>query len=183
MDLDDAYSAKDALCGQILNSVRDAMAKYGYTIINVLVTDLTPDRAVLNAMNAINEARRHREAAIEQGEAQKALTVKAAEASAQAQELQGIGIAKMRKAMADGFKTSIESMSHGGLGASDAMHMMVTMQYLDTLKSFADNPSTSSIMVPHGVGAVKDIEASVRDGFLQSQAMLRTQAPQQSVMR
>lgn len=184
MDLDDAYSAKDSLCGQILNSVRDAMSKYGYTIINVLVTDLSPEASVLQAMNAINAARRHREAAIEQGEAQKALTVKAAEASARAQELSGVGLANMRKAMADGFKDSMASMSHGGLGAPDAMHMMITTQYLDTLKSFADNPTTSAIMVPHGPGAVKDIEAQVRDGFLVSQSMTRgAGVPQQSVMR
>jgi len=171
MDLDDAYSNKDTLCSEILKSVKDAMHPYGYSITNVLVTDLSPDKALLQAMNAQLAARRQREAAIEQGEAQKVLQVKAAEADAEAKFLAGQGMARMRTAIADGFKDSMKSMSDGGLDPREAMHMMITTQYLDTLKDFANNPNHSSIMVPHGPGAVKDIEAQVRDGFISASAM------------
>eukprot|EP00429_Kryptoperidinium_foliaceum_P084217 CAMPEP_0176232144 /NCGR_PEP_ID=MMETSP0121_2-20121125/25161_1 /TAXON_ID=160619 /ORGANISM="Kryptoperidinium foliaceum, Strain CCMP 1326" /LENGTH=314 /DNA_ID=CAMNT_0017571505 /DNA_START=57 /DNA_END=1001 /DNA_ORIENTATION=+ len=166
LDLDDAYSNKDTLCCDILQFVKDAMDTYGYAVINVLVTDLAPERSVLQAMNAINAARRQREAAIEQGEAQKVLQVKAAEADAEAKHLSGVGMARMRVAMAQGFKDSMAQISEGGLSPQEAMHMMITTQYLDTLKDFASNPSHSAIMVPHGPGAVKDLEQQVRDGFI-----------------
>eukprot|EP00443_Scrippsiella_acuminata_P048428 CAMPEP_0115195906 /NCGR_PEP_ID=MMETSP0270-20121206/14818_1 /TAXON_ID=71861 /ORGANISM="Scrippsiella trochoidea, Strain CCMP3099" /LENGTH=317 /DNA_ID=CAMNT_0002609235 /DNA_START=75 /DNA_END=1028 /DNA_ORIENTATION=- len=171
MELDAAFQNKDTLRHDILSSVRDAMHQFGYLITNVLVTDLSPDRALLQAMNAQLAARRQREAAIEQGEAQKVLQVKAAEADADAKFLSGQGMARMRTAIADGFKDSMASMSDGGLSPQEAMHMMITTQYLDTLKDFANNPNHSSIMVPHGPGAVKDIEAQVRDGFISASAM------------
>jgi len=165
LDLDGAYANKDTLSAEILASVRESMARYGYIIQNVLITDLTPERSVLQAMNQINAAKRQREAATEQAEAQKILQVKAAEADAEAKYLSGLGVARMRKAMADGTKESMESMSQGGLTPHDAMHMMVTTQYLDTLKDFATNPKGASIMVPTGPGAVGEIQAQVRSGF------------------
>jgi len=171
LELDAAYSNKDSLCNAILASVKAAMQPYGYLITNVLVTDLSPDKALLQAMNAQLAARRQREAAIEQGEAKKVLQVKAAEADAEAKFLAGQGMARMRTAIAQGFKDSMISMSDGGLDPQQAMHMMVTTQYLDTLKDFANNPNHSAIMVPHGPGAVKDIEAQVRDGFISASAL------------
>merc|ERR1719203_540319 len=142
------------------------MAPYGYSILNVLITDLSPEQKVLAAMNEINAARRQREAAVERAEAEKLLQVKAAEADAEAKHLSGVGVARMRKAIADGFKDSMESMTiEGGLSPQEAVHMMVTTQYLDTLKDFANNPSSSSIMVPHGPGFSKHLEDQVRDGF------------------
>lgn len=179
MDLDEAYANKDSLCQSILLSVSTMMSQHGFNIINVLVTDLAPDPSVLSAMNEINAARRQREAAVEQGEAQKLLQVKSAEADAEAKHLSGVGVARMRKAIAEGFRDSMTSMSGGGLSPQEAMHMMVTTQYLDTLKDFAQNPSQSSIMVPHGPGTVKDIEAQVRDGFVASNALSRP--PQQAM--
>lgn len=179
LDLDEAYSNKDTLCAEILNSVKDSMHEFGYSIINVLVTDLSPDREVLKAMNAINAARRQRYAAIEQGEAQKVLQVKAAEADAEAKHLSGVGIARMRVAMANGFKESMESMAHGGLSAQEAMHMMITTQYLDTLKDFATNPNHSAIMVPNMPGSAKDFESQVRDGFITASSLSAKPGQQQ----
>jgi len=171
MSLDEAYENKDTLCSSILHSVSGMMAPYGYTILNVLITDLAPEQKVMQAMNEINAARRHREAAVERGEAEKLLQVKAAEADAEAKHLSGLGVARMRKAIADGFKDSMESMGEGGLSPQEAVHMMVTTQYLDTLKDFANNPSSTSVMVPHGPGFSKNLEDQVRDGFLGANAL------------
>jgi len=180
MDLDDAYSNKDTLCHQILAELQRSMAPYGHHILNALVTDLSPDPAVLQAMNAINAAKRHRMAASEQAEAQKVLLVKAAEADAESKYLAGTGIARMRRAMAEGVKESMQQMIAAGLSPQDAMHLMVTTQYIDTLKDFAANPNSSAIMVPSGPGAARDVEAQVRDGFITANALAR---PSQHAMR
>ena len=47
------------------------MASYGYIIIKTLITDIDPNAKVKEAMNHINAAKRDREAAIEEGEAEK----------------------------------------------------------------------------------------------------------------
>merc|ERR1712050_442352 len=88
---------------------------------------------------------------------------------AEAKRLAGVGMAQMRAAMAQGFKDSMMFMQESGMSSKESMHMMVMTQYLDTLKEFANGKS--SIMVPHGPSAVKDMEAQIRDGFLTSQAM------------
>lgn len=184
MELDQAYANKDTLCSQVLNGLSKSMAPHGYYIKNALVTDLSPDPLVLQAMNAINASKRQRMAATEQAEAQKVLLVKAAEADAEAKFLAGKGIANMRKAMADGVRESMESMTAAGLTPHDAMHMMVTTQYIDTLKDFAQNPNSSAIMVPSGPGAARDLEAQIRDGFITANNLssASSRAPKQLTM-
>jgi len=49
-----------------------------------------------------------------------------------------MGTAKMRHAITDGFRGSIESMKEScGLEPHDVVHMMLVTQYLDVLKEFA----------------------------------------------
>merc|ERR1712238_127601 len=115
MDLDEAFSAKDHMVLNILSSVKRSMSPHGYNIINVLITDLRPEHSVLQAMNEINAARRQRDAAADRGEADKILKIKAAEADAEAKYQSGLGIARMRKAVADGFKDSMTSISEAGI--------------------------------------------------------------------
>lgn len=169
MDLDEAYSAKEKMVGEILGELKAAMSGYGYDIVNVLITDLRPERSVMDAMNEINASRRRREAAIEKGEADKILQIKAAEADAEAKYQSGLGIARMRKAITEGFSESIKEMTSVGMETAPAMHMMMVTQYLDTLKEFSS--SKSSIMIPHGPGAIHDIETQVRNGFMSASAM------------
>lgn len=166
MTLDESYEAKEKMVNEILASVRDAMGKYGYDIINVLITDIRPERSVMDAMNEINASRRQREAAFERGEAEKLLKIKASEADAEAKRLAGVGMANMRAAMAQGFQDSMKFMKDSGMSEKEAMHMMIMTQYLDTLKEFAG--SHGSIVVPHGPSAVGDLQGQIRDGFLQA---------------
>lgn len=172
MTLDESYAAKEKMVEEILPSVREAMGRYGYDILNVLITDIQPERSVLDAMNEINASRRQREAAFEKGEADKLLKIKASEADAEAKRLAGVGMANMRAAMAQGFQDSMKFMKESGMSEKEAMHMMIMTQYLDTLKEFAS--SHGSIVVPHGPSAVKDLEHQIREGFLSA-------APQQQM--
>jgi hypothetical protein len=109
------------------------MQPYGYNIVNVLITDLEPERSVVDAMNAINAARRNREASVEKAEADKVLAIKAAEADAEAKYLSGAGIAKMRTAITQGFKNSIDDMSECGMNVKDTVHLMLVTQYVALL--------------------------------------------------
>lgn len=180
LDLDEAYAAQEKMVGNILESVRGSMLPFGYDVLNVLITDLRPEASVLKAMNDINASKRQREAALQKGEADKILKLKASEADAESKHLAGIGMAKMRTALAQGFKESIQMMEEGGLKPPEAMHMMMMTQYIDTMKEFANN-SHASIMVPSGPGAVKDLEAQIRDGFLTSKALSETLVPKKNV--
>merc|ERR1712203_416257 len=109
-DLDEAYAAKEKMNAEILKAVKEAMGNFGYDVVKVLITDLLPERSVLTAMNEINAARRLRDAAYERGEADKVLKIKSSEADAESKRLQGVGMAQMRAAIAQGFKDSMVFM-------------------------------------------------------------------------
>lgn len=148
LNLDDAYENKDALRGKILDKIKPQMTDVGYMIRDVMITDLHPDRMVLASMNQINASVRQRQASVEQGEAQKVLLVKKAEAEAESKALSGQGLSRMRIEIAKGFKQSMDAMKDGGLDAKESMNMMITTQYVDMLKDFAVNPNKTAIMVP-----------------------------------
>merc|ERR1712164_72084 len=80
---------------------------FGYLIVNALVTDMTPDSRVRAAMNEINASKRLKEASAEKADGDKVLVVKSAEAEAESKYLSGVGVARQRKAIVDGLKSSI----------------------------------------------------------------------------
>ena len=80
--LDEAYESKEAVANAVKSALQAEMKRYGYEIVNALVTDLQPAQEVLAAMNQIESQRRMRMAAQEKAEADKILIVKAAEADA-----------------------------------------------------------------------------------------------------
>ena len=136
MTLDHSYEAKEHIVEVLKEAVGKGMAKFGYHIDSVLVTDLRPEESVMHAMNEINAARRMREAAMDKAEAEKILAVKAGEADAETKYLSGVGVARMRTAITDGFRESITGMSDScGLKASEVVNMMLVTQYLDVLKA------------------------------------------------
>ena len=194
LSLDEAFEAKEELVKAILLTVRSKMRRFGYHIHNVLITDLCPEESVMKAMNEINAARRMREAALDKAEAEKIIAVKAGEADAETKYLSGVGVARMRNAITDGFKDSVLTMQQNcGLNPDQVVHMMLVTQCefylhhksippdhglthllsltdLDTLKEFAAS-GKSSVVVPHGLGAMSDMQAAVRDGFAQQQML------------
>ena len=83
----------------------------------------------MRAMNEINSARRLREAALDKAEAEKIIAVKAGEADAETKYLSGVGVARMRNAITDGFKDSVLTMKEKcGLEAGEVVHMMLVTQ-------------------------------------------------------
>jgi len=165
MDLDKAFEAKDEIINNILEELQESMAVFGYTITQVLITDLSPEASVQQAMNQVNIERRNLDAARARAESIKILKIKQAEADAQTTKLSGVGLAKMRREMADGFKESVAKFTASGVSPDKAMHMMLTSQYLDTLKVFAAS-GRSSVLVPSDASGGKGIEGQVRDAML-----------------
>lgn len=53
--LDEAYESKEAVALAVKAALSLEMQRYGYEIVNALVTDLQPDSNVLNAMNQVRE--------------------------------------------------------------------------------------------------------------------------------
>jgi len=163
LTLDQAFEAKDEIAVAVKQQLADIMDDFGYLIIKTLVIDIDPDGAVKASMNRINAAERLKEAAELEADADKIRLVKAAEADAESKHLQGIGIAKQRKAIADGLAESAELVQGNvdGMSTETVMALLLMTQYFDTLQTMADKSDTRTIFLPHSPGGMKDIYGQV----------------------
>ncbi|GAB2289578.1 HIR complex subunit [Dionaea muscipula] len=169
LNLDDVFEQKNDIAKAVEEELEKAMSAYGYQIEQTLIVDIEPDDRVKRAMNEINAAARLRVAANEKAEAEKILQVKKAEGEAEAKHLSGIGIARQRQAIVDGLRDSVLGFSSNvpGTSAKDVMDMVLVTQYFDTMKEIGASSKSSSVFIPHGPGAVRDVAAQIRDGLLQ----------------
>jgi len=167
--LDQAYAAKTDIAHAVKDALQKEMSEYGYEIVNALVTDISPDMKVQNAMNEINAAKRMRLAAIEKAEANKIMKVKDAEADAESKYLSGVGVSRQRKAIINGLKESVNEFQGGvaGTTASDVMQLVMMTQYLDTIKDSTAH-GNSTLFIPGNPGGLNDMQTQVRQGLLES---------------
>ena len=168
LKLDDVFEKKDEIADAVRVELAEVMDKFGYGILKSLVTDIDPDANVKAAMNEINSATRMRVAAIEKGEADRILKVKAAEADAQSKALQGKGIADQRREIVNGLRESVDGFQKSipGTSASDVMSLILMTQYFDTLKELGAGSNSSTIMIPHSPGALSELGSQIRNAII-----------------
>jgi len=121
-------------------------------------------------MNEINKQKRLRDAAVMAAEAEKVRVVKAAEASADASQLQGEGIARQRRAIVDGLRDSITHGTNGTLSTDQISELLLITQYFETLRDIAANSKAQTVFLPHSASAVADVASQVRNGIMQAGA-------------
>lgn len=98
------------------------------------------------------------------------MQIKRAEGEAEAKYLSGLGIARQRQAIVDGLRDTVLAFSENvpGTTSKDVMDMVLVTQYFDTMKEIGASSKSSSVFIPHGPGAVKDIATQIREGLLQT---------------
>ncbi|KAL8150188.1 hypothetical protein V2J09_019996 [Rumex salicifolius] len=173
--LDDTFEQKNDIAKAVEDELEKAMSNYGYEIVQTLIVDIEPDVHVKRAMNEINAAARMRVAANEKAEAEKILQIKKAEGEAESKYLSGLGIARQRQAIVDGLRESVINFSSNvpGTTAKDVMDMVLVTQYFDTMREIGSSSKATSVFIPHGPGAVKDVASQIRDGLLQGNTSLQ----------
>jgi len=179
----------------VKNQLSSLMSEFGYQIMDVLVTDLEPDRQVKAAMNQINgnappllvvfgslklycaAQQRLRESAAYKAEADKILQVKSAEADAESKYLSGLGVARQRKAVVDGLKESVTEFTTNvpGTTAEDVMDLLLVTQYFDTIKDLGKSTGTAAntLFLPHGPQAVSKLRAELDKEFMVNLSQMR----------
>jgi regulator of protease activity HflC (stomatin/prohibitin superfamily) len=167
MDLDEAYADADTIAKHIQDTLQKQMADYGYEIIKALITNIEPDQRVKDAMNNINAARRNQEAATAQGEGNKTLQIKKAEAESESMRLHGEGVAAERKAIAHGLRDSLALIAgETGFDAREAMGLVALTQYMDTIRSVGEHGNMTTLLLPHSPASVGSLMDQVREGML-----------------
>eukprot|EP01041_Mallomonas_annulata_P007258 gene7258-14801_t len=166
MNLDHAFESKDDISSSLKQHLEEVMSGYGFTILQALVTEMVPDKRVRDAMNEINASKRLKEAAAQRAEGEKVVKVKRAEAEAEAMYLSGVGVARQRKAIMDGFRDNLKEFTStvGGTDRKEILDLLVLNQYFDTLQEVGSNPSTRCVFLP------KD-DQPTRSGMMQAHAI------------
>merc|ERR1712183_144287 len=103
-------------------------------------------------------------------EAEKIKVVKAAEAAADAAQLQGEGIARQRRAIIDGLRESITHGTAESLSTEKISELLLITQYFETLRDVAASSKAQTVFLPHSAGAVADVASQIRNGILQAGA-------------
>jgi len=171
LELDSVFEAKEDLALTVKSALTETMTKYGFQILQVLITDLDPDQRVKNAMNEINSSKRLKFAVAERAEGDKILKVKSAEAEAEAKYLSGVGVAKQRKAIVDGLKTSIVDFTGGikGTTSKDTLDLLLLTQYFDTIKDVGTSSNCRTTFIPTS----KSVSDEMRNSLLQADAVTK----------
>jgi len=170
MTLDEAFEKKDDISDACQKELHKHMLMYGFEIHKALVTELQPDADVAHSMNEINKQKRLRDAALMAAEAEKIKIVKQAEAAADAQHLQGQGIARQRAAIIEGLKDSITQGTGQTLTSDKVSELLLITQYFETLRDIGAQSKAQTVFVPAGVGGVSDVASQIRNGVLQAAA-------------
>ena len=170
MLLDEVFESKDQIASQVKESLCKTMGEFGFFIHQALVTDISPNQKVRDAMNEINASRRLRMAATERAEAEKILSVKQAEAEAESKYLQGQGIARQRKAIVDGLRDSVGDFTESihGMSAKDVLELVLLTQYFDTVKDIGCSGKVKTVFVSNSDVGGND---GLRNMLLQSQSV------------
>ncbi len=157
MRLDDVFERKDDIANAVKKELNDAMTRYGYDIINTLITDIDPDIQVKNAMNRINASDREKTAAEFEAEATRIKIVAKARAEAESKRLQGQGIADQRREIARGLEESVNVLNNVGINSQEASALIVVTQHYDTLQSIGETTNSNLILLPNSPQAGSDM--------------------------
>jgi len=135
---------------------------YFFSLYFIYLTHPLHESLIL-VQNEINSAKRLKYAVAEKSEGEKILLVKAAEAEAEAKYLSGVGVAKQRKAIVDGLRTSIVDFSEGvgGTTAKDVMDLLLLTQYYDCIQQVGSAPHCKTTFVPTSKGVTDQMRQSL----------------------
>jgi regulator of protease activity HflC (stomatin/prohibitin superfamily) len=149
MLVDNVFAEKEKIAAAVKDRLAHVMQEFGFTMLQSLVNDIQPDEAVKTAMNQVNATARLKEAAKNEAEAKKIRVIAEAEAEARAKELQGVGIARQRLAIARGLKESVDACSEAGISPEEATKMVLLTQHYDTVSAVGARSKATIMMIPY----------------------------------
>lgn len=165
--LDDIYENLPTIQQRATDELVEDMAKYGYVILKVMITKIKPAAGVIEAMNNINEQQRKLDSNKLQGDAEKVLAVKRAEAEAEVKRLNGVGIAAEREEIAKGWHESIKLMQKDtSLNDTEATFLLLFTNWTDMMKDVGTSENTTMVFMPSGPEGLSNFHSLMTNALL-----------------
>lgn len=146
LTLDAVFSEKDTIAQDIDQTLGARMREYGYAVETVLITDIKLPQDVQESMNRIVASKNDLESATNDANAERAKTVIAAEAKAEAMKAEGQGIADQRVAIARGIRDSLDTIRGSELTSAEANRLFEYTQWVDMMERFADKGASTMVL-------------------------------------
>ncbi len=151
--LDDVLSERETINNILRTRLDEVTGRWGVKVTNVEIREIIPPREVQEAMNrqmsaerirraVVTESNGTREAAINVADGERQSNVLRAEGDKQANILKAEGERQAQLLRAEGFANALERIYSV---ASTIDNKTITLQYFDTLRNMAANPSTKFI--------------------------------------
>ncbi len=151
--LDGVLSEREAINNALRSRLDEVTERWGVKVTNVEIREITPPRDVQEAMNrqltaertrraVVTESTGTREAAINVAEGEKQAAILRAEGDKQANILKAEGERQAQLLRAEGYSAALDKIFSV---AKLIDQQTMTLQYFDTLKTMAANPSTKYI--------------------------------------
>ncbi len=149
LTLDQIFESKVELQSNISEHLKTKMTERGILVEQVQLLDVRPDEEVMHAMNRVLIAKKHREAQEHTSEAERIKTVMEARADAERKELQGKGIAAMRKQIAEGYGLAVEELATKlPIDSKVLSEHLIRIMEIEATKELANSANAKIVFYP-----------------------------------
>ena len=155
---EDILQKRDELTQYLVDHLRIKFETWGREIDAFQIKDVVLPKEITDAMSKVIASKRLQEAAEFEGNANKIIRVRAAEADRESRRLSGLGVAEEREAIINGLKESIENMkSATGAETTSVMNVVMLTQYMDAMKAIGQSENAKVIFLNSNPGSIDDI--------------------------
>ncbi len=150
LTLNQLNEQKDIICNNVSAELSEKMGRFGWTIVNTLITSIDPPSEVKSAMNAVYASKCLLVAAKNEADARYIKEVRQAEADKERKRLQGEGVSAQRLAILKGYEESMSNMRDSlGLSPEHLADFVMRTLHLDTLESIGKSNNAKTVFLSH----------------------------------
>jgi len=174
VELDHAFVLKNKLQSEIEARLGENLKDYGFVITKALMTNFTPDKAVVLEMNNIYTQRLIKIVNEQLAETQKMYEVSRAQADSERKELLGMGTSLMRRAYLRGMEKCledfVESMKSEDyvLSFEDVLHLQLLLQYFDTETELSSVSNDNTLYLDTGASTISKLKSKIDIGHVRT---------------
>jgi regulator of protease activity HflC (stomatin/prohibitin superfamily) len=170
--LDDVLSQRERINQALRTRLDEVTERWGVKVTNVEIREILPPREVQESMNrqltaertrraVVTESLGSQEAAVNVADGEKQAVILRAEGARQANILEAEGEKQAQLLRAEGYSAALEKIF---AIANQIDSQTITLQYFETLKKMAENPSTKYIFPMEFTSLLSDFTKSRKEG-------------------
>jgi regulator of protease activity HflC (stomatin/prohibitin superfamily) len=150
-DASDCFGHKDEVAHAVIDAVAIGIADLGFEIVDVPITEVAPDKAVIAAINEVQKAERDADAEAARAKSTKIRVAAAAEAAATAAKTRGQGYANELAEQASGYLRMIRTLTGDEklvLAPQVAASLVMFFRSMDMKAEFAKSGKSTAVVLP-----------------------------------